>query len=349
MARRQGGAGGENVFSDDLDLGQPSRGRNLVPIVIAIVVVVALAIAAVVGWRVFLGDNRAAPRPSPTGEPGPTPTEPSPTRTEEPSPTPPPDPPTQLEQIEAGLGEQGFECFDTLADPVPVRSCYAIAANAAMAVRIQHAEGEVSALRAYASLSSVQRDGSLAAFGEVTEAVSAPLLADGDELPPLADGRENARLSWGGVNQVVGGTTAVVELVRKNAEPRNSERQALRPGVRPMRAFLRANGFRCNAEACTRNAGRARTTVELSPTSVVVGITQDGKPVQLPEGQTVGLYREVLAQVIGVRQRDAALAWFDEHRGPQLQRADFAGVHVQVVWGDGTAPRLNLSSAAAWN
>lgn len=317
---------------------------------VAAVVVAVLGVGGYFAYQTWIagGEASANPTSEPTEDPEPTN---EPTKTEEPTKEPPPPEPEGVEAVRIGIEEQGLECYDTLSEPAPTVTCYGIIDNASsMTLAFQHVDDEVTVLRLDASISPTSPGPSVDAYSRVAEAV-AEVVLEGDGVPLITEGEREADVPWGHVRQNVAGNAAAIVFTKDGAEPARANSRPLQPGVEALRAQLGDQGFDCTPERCQRVTGEgpAAVTVSADLTTHNVRIEfilgEGAEP--LPEEEVTELLLSITDAVIPESSGDVR-DWFEAHKQPQLQRADFDGVRISLLWNEGADPAMTLASASAW-
>lgn len=259
--------------------------------------------------------------------------------------------------VEDALSAKGYECYDALGKPVKVRSCYPTKdAPVPMTVRMQADGKSVAAAQIYAPLQGAERGPALKAFDELSKDLAGDILGeeDADLMPTASDGdtRKAEGAKWGSAAVEVTAGLAVTEFIKSGAEVAEPEPAKLPLSVEQMRSKLTKTGFTCQPTLCEKTLGekgeKHSVGASFGPTTMRVAFRPraDKKPHEVDAvKQSIS---DVIGTILSAPEREKVLAWIDSNRAKQPREADFAGVHVNLEWGDGTEPALTMSTPIAW-
>src|SRR5690606_7996155 len=94
-------------------------------------------------------------------------------------------------------------------------------------------------------------------------------------------------------------------------------------------------------------AAAVTVAVDIGSHNVRMEFVPGKKAEPLPEEEVTRLMF-LLTDAVMPQSTDAVHEWFESHKKPQLQRADFDGVRISMLWNDGTDPAMTLAAASAW-
>lgn len=267
--------------------------------------------------------------------------------------------PVAMEGLVTTLEDAGLECYDLLAEPVPVKSCYRTEADgAASSVRLVGSKGGGEIVLARidtekvrgARPGSAERGDVVTPLKELVPLVAPALLGQAVQAGLLEESEDiyQVETAWGTGEWRINpeGPFAAFEKAGTYATP---SKAGFGKDAVDMEKPMPALGYNCDTSSCTKGSltsgNDTYTSVDFS-TDVVVRIENTGKPVT--DDLIRQTAKDALTQVLEGPDLEAALAWVDGHLNPKLGfvEGDAGGVNLQLTRDADAAVRIEINPPA---
>jgi hypothetical protein len=242
-----------------------------------------------------------------------------------------------LSEVENAVKGLGYTCYETLKQPVTVRSCYLTTPDGAqLAVRLQAGrDGEAISVE----LDGHQSDGPggseakgdlVPPSKDVLEAIGEALLGQQAADLPEIEVRESPPLwlPWGSVKYTVLPERSTASFQRANTE-RHVDKSDLPAGPTDIEQGLAEAGFRC-ATACTKDADGNAVAVRIRSDEVRVTVERSPNPVI--DDVVRSQLQVVLEQILEGSERSQAISWAKARVDPEhgAVQGDAGGLHIEI-------------------